>query len=284
MLILNGKQVAQAHQVKLSQEVAVFAKTYGRRPGLAVILVGDDPASHVYVRNKEKACQEVGIVSFRYALPKHAAQAEVEAQLAELAVNPMIDGILVQFPLPHGLSQDRVLEAISPQKDADGLTFANLGYLLAGKATVQPCTPHGVMQILAHYGTGLAGRHAVVVGRSHIVGKPMAQMLLNADATVTVCHSKTQNLAQYTRQGDVVVVAAGRPNFLGRDDFKPGAVVVDVGIHRLAGGLCGDVRFAELEGHVSAATPVPGGVGPMTIAMLLDNTLRLAERRMSGIE
>ena len=190
----------------------------------------------------------------------------------------------MQFPLPHGLSQDRVLEAISPQKDADGLTFANLGYLLAGKATVQPCTPHGVMQILAHYGIGLAGRHAVVVGRSHIVGKPMAQMLLNADATVTVCHSKTQNLAQYTRQGDVVVVAAGRPNFLGRDDFKPGAVVVDVGIHRLAGGLCGDVRFAELEGQVSAATPVPGGVGPMTIAMLLENTLRLAEQRMSGIE
>ena len=283
-LILDGKQVAAARRALLAEKVAAFTKKAGRAPGLAVVLVGADPASQIYVRNKVKACGEAGIASTHLEQPATLSQAELNKIIDGLNADDRVDGILVQLPLPKGLNETEATERISSHKDPDGLTSGNLGLLFAGRTRVAPCTPFGVMKIFEHFKIDLAGKSAVVVGRSNIVGKPMAQLLLEANATVTIAHSKTQDLKAVTSQADIVVVAAGKPQFMGKEFFKKGAVVADVGIHRVAGQdgkskVCGDVRTEELMGFASAVTPVPGGVGPMTIQMLLENTLRLAELR-----
>nr|BFD60788.1 bifunctional methylenetetrahydrofolate dehydrogenase/methenyltetrahydrofolate cyclohydrolase FolD [Bdellovibrio sp. CKG001]BFD64201.1 bifunctional methylenetetrahydrofolate dehydrogenase/methenyltetrahydrofolate cyclohydrolase FolD [Bdellovibrio sp. HM001] len=281
MLILNGKEVAKEVRSALVPRVANFKDKAGRPPHLSVVIVGDDPASHTYVKNKKIACEKVGMTSTIHSMPATTTQAQLNEALKKLNADSEVDGILVQFPLPKHLSSHEVLKLVSPEKDADGLTYASLGYFFAGRPFVSPCTPAGVMQILKHYQISVQGRNAVVVGRSNIVGKPMAHMLTEAHATVTLCHSKTENLSEMTRQADLVVVAAGKARFLGKEDFKKDAIVIDVGMHGSGQGgkLCGDVRFEELDGWVKAATPVPGGVGPMTIAMLLQNTCLLAEKR-----
>lgn len=280
MQILDGKQVSSARREKLKIQIDEFKRLKGRAPGLAVILVGDDPASHVYVANKIKACSEVGIESIERRLPADTSAKDLKATVDALNEDPKVDGILLQLPLPKGLKSEEALEWIAPHKDADCLTAENLGRLWSGRTLTTPCTPWGVMAILEHYKIPVAGKSAVVVGRSAIVGKPMAHLLVQADATVTVCHSKTKNLREFTSKADIVVVAAGRPEFLGKGDFAQGSVVIDVGIHRKVvdgkNKLCGDVRLKELEGVIQAGTPVPGGVGPMTITMLLENTLILA--------
>lgn len=283
-LLLDGKHVAATRRALLAEKVKNFASKHGRKPGLAVVLVGADPASQIYVRNKVKACGEAGIASFHIEQPPTLTQTELHNIIDELNGRDDVDGILVQLPLPKALNETFATERISPQKDPDGLTSGNLGLLFAGRTRVAPCTPSGVMKIFEHYKIEVAGKSAVVVGRSNIVGKPMAQLLLKANATVTIAHSKTPDLKSVTSQADIVVVAAGRPQFLGRDYFKPGAVIADVGIHRVQDSdgksrVCGDVRSEELMGFARAITPVPGGVGPMTIQMLLENTLRLAELR-----
>ncbi len=280
--LLDGKHVAQTRRAVLAQKVAAFVSKRGRKPGLAVVLVGADPASQIYVRNKVKACGEAGIDSFRIEQPGTLTQAELHGIIDELNARKDVDGILVQLPLPKGLNETEATERISPLKDPDGLTSGNMGLLFAGRTRVAPCTPSGVMKIFEHYKIDIAGKSAVVVGRSNIVGKPMAQLLLEANATVTIAHSKTADLKAVTSQADIVVVAAGKPQFMGKEFFKLGAVVADVGIHRVPGTdgksrVCGDVRTEELMGVVKAITPVPGGVGPMTIQILLENTLRLAE-------
>jgi methylenetetrahydrofolate dehydrogenase (NADP+)/methenyltetrahydrofolate cyclohydrolase len=280
--ILDGKAVSEARRTKLKAEVDEFRRITKRSPGLAVILVGEDPASQVYVGNKIKACKEVGIESLERRLPADVGAATLKAIIQDFNVNPIVDGILLQLPLPKHLNATEAISWIAPNKDADCLTPENLGKLWSGRALTTPCTPWGVMVILDHYKIPVAGKTAVVVGRSNIVGKPMAHLLTQADATVTVCHSRTPNVREFTSKADLVVVAAGKQELLGKGDFKEGAVVIDVGMHRKAGAngkskLCGDVRLKELEGIVQAATPVPGGVGPMTITMLLENTLRLAQ-------
>lgn len=276
MVILDGKKVAEAHRERLKADVAKFLKEKGRAPGLAVILVGDDPASQVYVGNKIKACAAIGMVSREERLPATITEAGLKAVIDKLNEDPSVDGMILQLPLPSHLNSQLAMEWIRPEKDADCLTAENQGRLWSGHPRTVPCTPAGVMAILEHYKIPVAGKNAVVVGRSAIVGRPMAHLLTMADATVTLCHSKTKNLTDFTRKADLVVVAAGRPEFLGGTDFASSATVVDVGIHRPEGrGLCGDVRFKELK--VAAATPVPGGVGPMTITMLLTNTLTLAK-------
>lgn len=283
---LEGKAVSEARRKIIAQASADFKKAHGRQPGLAVILVGDDPASHVYVANKLKACQEVGIRSLEHKLPENTSPEHLKKVIEELNADPQVDGVLMQLPLPKHLNSDEAIEWISPAKDADCLTSQNLGRLWSGRALTTPCTPWGVMVILEHYKIDVAGKNAVVIGRSNIVGKPMAHLLTQANATVTVCHSKTKNLREHTLKADLVVVAAGQPEFLGQGDFKAGSVVIDVGIHRKAPNsdgkskLCGDVRLKELEDTIQAGTPVPGGVGPMTITMLMENTVRLAKARL----
>jgi len=285
MQILDGKLVAEQRRQKLKARVDQFAAAHGRPPGLVVILVGDDPASQVYVGGKMKACAAAGLYSREERLPSSATMADIKGVITKLNNDPKVDGMILQLPLPKGLKAEEAIEWINPGKDADCLTTANLGKLWQGRALSTPCTPWGVMAILEHYKIPVEGKSAVVVGRSNIVGKPMAHLLTQANATVTVCHSKTKNVQDHTRHADIVVVAAGQPEMLGRGDFAKGAVVIDVGIHRkvVAGKnkLCGDVRLGEIEDTVSAATPVPGGVGPMTIAMLLENTMLLAERAAS---
>ncbi len=277
MILLSGTKVSAKIRKQLAQESAEFLKARRRPPGLAVVIVGDDPASHVYVKNKIKACDEVGFRSFHHHLPATVSESEVLERIQSLTDSPEVDGMLVQLPLPKHLSSERILAAISPLKDADALTIENQGLLYAGRPRVKPCTPAGVIEILKHYDIPIAGQEAVVVGRSAIVGRPMAQLLLMEDATVTIAHSKTRDLRDVTLRADIVVVAAGKPRFLGADDFKKDSVIIDVGVHRLFDGLCGDVRFEELRAFARAATPVPGGVGPMTITMLLQNTLQLAK-------
>ncbi|MDG0815462.1 bifunctional methylenetetrahydrofolate dehydrogenase/methenyltetrahydrofolate cyclohydrolase FolD [Bdellovibrio svalbardensis] len=281
MLILDGKEVSNKVRASLLPRIQKFVEKTGRAPQLTVVIVGDDKASHIYVRNKKIACEKLGMSSTILALPVTTTQSQLNQTLHQLNQDPTVDGILVQFPLPAHLSSHEVLEIVSPDKDADGLTYKSIGYFFAGQPIVRPCTPAGIMTILKHYNISVEGLRAVVVGRSNIVGKPMAQMLTEANATVTVCHSKTKNLAQFTREADLVVVAAGRAGLLGKDDFKKDAIVIDVGMHGsgMGGKLCGDVRFEELHGWVAAATPVPGGVGPMTITTLLQNTCLLAEKR-----
>ncbi len=278
MKIMNGKDVANALEKNIKLRVEVFQKMAQKPPGLAVVFIGDDPSSKIYIRNKEAACKRVGIHSVRYDVDKKTSIEELDALMNRLNADGDIHGILVQIPIPKPFEYSHVLERLNPLKDVDGLTYENLGLLWAGTPRIEPCTPKGVMALLKHYNISVEGKYAVVVGRSSIVGKPMAQLLMNKNATVTVCHSKTLNLESYTRQADIVVVAAGKPHLLGKEAFKKDAVVIDVGIHRKESGeLCGDVRFDELHNHVKAASPVPKGVGPMTITMLLENTLYLAE-------
>lgn len=276
-LILSGKDVAAARSTELKRRIARFKETTGRAPGLAVILVGEDPASQVYVGNKVKKCAELGIQSFHHVLSATSTPAQISALIKELNLQMQTDGILLQLPLPKGLKSDSLIEEIDPRKDPDALTSANMGLLMLGQTRVAPCTPSGIMKMLEHYKISVAGQNAVVVGRSNIVGKPMAQLLLEANATVTMAHSKTQDLAKVCKDADILVFAAGKPKLFGKEFVKKGAVVIDVGIHRVDGKLCGDVKADELMGYASALTPVPGGVGPMTIHMLMENTVSLAE-------
>lgn len=277
--------VSAARRQKIAAQAEEFKKSAGRPPGLAVILVGQDPASQVYVNNKLKACDEVGVHSIEHKLPDSTTPENLKATIDSLNADPMIDGILLQLPLPKHLNADEAINWISPAKDADCLTAHNLGLLWSGRALTTPCTPWGVMVILEHYGIDVSGMNAVVIGRSNIVGKPMAHLLTEANATVTVCHSKTKDLRTHTLQADLVVVAAGRREFVGAGDFKKDSIVIDVGIHRHnfngKSRICGDVRLKELDGVIRAGTPVPGGVGPMTITMLLENTIRLARFRLT---
>ncbi|MCP9806168.1 bifunctional methylenetetrahydrofolate dehydrogenase/methenyltetrahydrofolate cyclohydrolase FolD [Cyanobium sp. T1B-Tous] len=280
---LDGRQLAGEIEARLQAVIAEHLPAVGRPPGLAVLRVGDDPASGVYVANKEKACARVGITSLGAHLSATASPAEVLAAVQRLNADPACDGILLQLPLPAGLDEGPLLLAIDPDKDADGLHTLNLGRLLKGEPGPRSCTPAGVMALLARHGVELAGQRAVVVGRSILVGQPMALMLQAAHATVSVAHSRTADLAALTRQADVLVVAAGRPRMIGAEHVKPGAVVVDVGIHRTESGLCGDVRFEEVEPIASAISPVPGGVGPMTVTLLLVNTV-VAWCRRAGVD
>lgn len=280
--VLDGKLLAASIEERLAALIHAGQGQAGRPPGLAVLRLGDDPASGVYVANKEKACGRVGINSFGHHLPASTPCARVLSLIEELNADPRVDGILLQLPLPRGFDERPLLAAIDPDKDADGLHTLNLGRLLKGETGPRSCTPAGVMALLAKAEVELEGRRAVVVGRSILVGMPMALMLQAANATVTVAHSRTRDLESLTRQADVLVAAAGRPRLIGAEHVSPGVVVVDVGIHRLPadpglgamakGSLCGDVRFEEVEPLASAITPVPGGVGPMTVAMLLVNT------------
>jgi methylenetetrahydrofolate dehydrogenase (NADP+)/methenyltetrahydrofolate cyclohydrolase len=279
MLILDGKLASRARMEALKPRIQNFFKRVGRVPHLVVVVVGNHVASEVYVRNKIKSCEAVGLKSSKIALSANTSQQELNDVLDQLNDDPLVDGILVQLPLPEGLDEDEINQRLSAEKDSDGFTFNVLGRLWAGQKSVAPCTPQGVMNLLEYFKVSVSGMDAVVVGRSMIVGKPMAHLLTEANATVTICHSKTKDLRKYTLAADLVVVAAGKKHLLGRDDFKKGAIVVDVGMHGSGEGrgLAGDVRFSELDGWVSAATPVPGGVGPMTISTLLENTVTLAE-------
>ena len=277
MTLIDGKAVAAQVRQQLTAKVEAFKQTHGRPPCLGVILVGEDPASQVYVRNKHRACEQVGMTSRQVVLSAETTESHLKAEVDKLNGDPEVDGFLVQLPLPGGLSAEAVKNWIDPKKDADGLTPENLGLLVAGTPRVVSCTPLGVMELIKSTGYDLEGKNAVVVGRSQIVGLPMSLLLTQANATVTICHSKTKNLQQKTREADVVVVAAGKPKMLGQGDFKKDALVIDVGIHRTENGLCGDVDFENVKDQVGYITPVPGGVGPMTIAMLLQNTIKLAE-------
>ena len=283
-LRLDGKTLASTVEGRLTAVVDAFMGDVGRPPGLAVLRVGDDPASAIYVANKEKACARVGIASFGAHLAAETPADEVLSTIQTLNADSRVDGILLQLPLPKGLDERPLLEAIDPAKDADGLHTLNLGRLLKGEPGPRSCTPAGVMALLRSNGIDPAGQRAVVIGRSILVGQPMALMLQAANATVTVTHSRTADLAAHTREADIVVVAAGRPGMVGAEHIKPGAAVVDVGIHRKPeGGLCGDVVAGEVEPIAAALSPVPGGVGPMTVTMLLVNTV-VAWCRRHGIE
>lgn len=276
--ILDGNALSASLRESLRERAAALT-AQGCVPGLAVILVGENAASQVYVRNKIKACETVGLHSEKYDYPADAEPQTVLDRIATLNADPKIHGILVQLPLPSQFDEDAVLEAISPEKDVDGFHAVNVGLLMQGSPRFISCTPYGVMQMLKAEGVSLKGKEAVVVGRSNIVGKPMAMLLLGASATVTVCHSQTVDLAAHTRRADVLIAAVGRPKMITGDMLKPGAVVIDVGINRLPDGkLCGDVDFESVKEVASLITPVPGGVGPMTITMLLTNTIEAAER------
>ena len=275
---IDGNAIARELRAGLSRRAATLAAS-GVRPGLSVVRIGDHPASSVYVRNKIAACGDTGIYSQDIHLPDTAGEATLLGRIKALNDDPRIHGILVQLPLPRGFSTERVQEAVSPMKDVDGFHPTNVGLLSTGHPRFVPCTPLGIMKLLEHEGVDPEGRHAVVVGRSNIVGKPMALLLLQKGATVTICNSKTTDLGSMTRQAEILVVAAGRPKLIAADMVRRGAVVVDVGINRLADGkLAGDVDFQSVLGTASRVTPVPGGVGPMTIAMLLENTIASAER------
>ena len=279
MKLIDGKAIAADIRAELKIRTQAFEQKYGKKIGLAVVLIGNDPASAVYVRNKVKACGEVGIRSFRHDLPQETTHKQAEELVSALAEDENVHGILVQLPLPAGLDEKRLLSLIPPEKDVDGFLAENIGKLAVREEGTVACTPLGVMELLARSGISAAGKRAVVVGRSNIVGRPMALLLLNADATVTVCHSKTKDLAEECRRADVLVAAIGKAKFITADMVKEGVVVIDVGMDRDENGrLCGDVDFENVKEKASAITPVPGGVGPMTIAMLLKNTCDAAER------
>lgn len=286
MVLIDGKGTAAAIREELKAEIAANLGRAGRPPGLAVILVGDDPASQVYVRNKERACAEAGVLSLPYRLPAETTQGALMRLMAELNADAAVDGILLQLPLPGGLDAQACLLAMDPAKDVDGFHPENVGRLSLGLPGFVSCTPAGVMELLRRYDLSPAGKKAVVVGRSNIVGKPLAMLLARpgeyADATVTVCHSRTADLAAECRNADFLFLALGRPRFVTGDMVKPGAVVIDVGINRTSDGLCGDADFASVSGKASALTPAPGGVGPMTIAMLLSNTVRAWKEHCCG--
>ena len=279
--ILDGKATAESLRQEQAQRVAAL-QARGITPGLAVVLVGENPASQTYVRNKERACQAVGIYSEVHRLPQSTSQQELLGLIARLNADPKIHGVLVQLPLPEKLDEEQVILAIRPDKDVDGFHPENAGKLLLGQEAFIPCTPRGILVLLERAGIPVAGREVVVVGRSNIVGKPAGLLFLAQNATVSVCHSRTANLAEHTRRADILVVAVGKPGFITADMVRPGAVVVDVGINRVGDRLVGDVDFEGVSQVAGWITPVPGGVGPMTISMLLENTLEAAERLASA--
>ena len=278
-IILDGKLTSQKVRERIKAEVEALPEG-ARRPGLAVVIVGDDPASHVYVRNKKKGCEEVGFLSREYALPESTTEEELISLVEKLNADEEIDGILVQLPLPRHLDEKRVIEKIDSSKDVDAFSYHNVGRITVGDYDFLPCTPAGVMELLHEYNIEVSGKRAVVIGRSNIVGKPQALLLLQENATVTVAHSRTVNLPEITREADILVVAIGKAKFVGADMVKEGAVVIDVGMDRDENGkLCGDVDFEMVAEKASDITPVPGGVGPMTITELLKNTLTSYKRR-----
>ncbi|MCC7084711.1 MAG: bifunctional methylenetetrahydrofolate dehydrogenase/methenyltetrahydrofolate cyclohydrolase FolD [Pirellulales bacterium] len=287
--ILDGKSLAATLQTDIATRVAEFKTATGITPCLAAVLVGDDPASEVYVRNKQRGCERVGMSSQLHRLPASATESELLELIGRLNDSPAeqpVHGILVQLPLPKHIHESHILDAVLPLKDVDAFHPENVGRIVQGRPRFLPCTPHGIQQLLVCGGIETAGKHVVVLGRSEIVGKPMALMLVQhgpgADATVTICHSRTQHLAELTRQADILIVAIGKPRFVTADMVKPGAAVIDVGINRAGGKLCGDVDFDCVAQVAAAITPVPGGVGPLTIAMLLENTLRAAKLQLTA--
>jgi methylenetetrahydrofolate dehydrogenase (NADP+) / methenyltetrahydrofolate cyclohydrolase len=281
--ILEGKPVAAKVLAEVKAGVAALTAKTGVQPTLAVVLVGEDPASQIYVRNKKRAADDVGIASRDFLFPAGCSQAELAETIRKINADPTVHGILLQLPLPKGLDENEAVNAIAPAKDADGLHPMSLGNLLAGKPSMVPCTPGGCLEILDHYGIPLEGAEAVVVGRSRLVGKPLAQLLLARNATVTMCHTRTRDLGAHCRRADILCVAAGKPRFITGDMVKEGAVVIDVGVNRLdTGKLAGDVDFESASKRARAITPVPGGVGLMTVAMLMKNTLTAATRQLGG--
>lgn len=280
---IDGTQIAKTVREGVAQAVGLFCQKHGRPPSLHVVLAGDDPASAVYVRNKEKFAAQVGLSGTVHRLPQSVTEEELLGLVRALNHDPLVDGILVQFPVPPQVRQSEVLRLIHPEKDVDGLHASNVGKLWSGRTGLVPCTPRGCLRLLDEVGIDLAGKRAVVVGRSNLVGKPVAALLLARDATVTLAHSKTRDLAARCREAEVVIAAVGRAKMLNRSFIAPGATVIDVGMNRdESGKLCGDVDFADVEPIAGAITPVPGGVGPMTIAMLLENTVLAAEARIAG--
>ena len=276
--LINGKEVAE----HIKQQVKNEIEALGLKPALAVIVVGDNPASKVYVNNKKKACKAVGIESIEYSLPENITEEELLNIIDYCNISNCVHGILVQLPLPKHINESKVLERISPQKDVDGFTAINTGKLWQGDYNLAPCTAMGVIELLDYYGYDIAGQHCVIVGRSNIVGKPVAALLLERNATVTICHSKTQDLSEITKQADILISAVGKPKFITYEMVKQDAIVIDVGINRDENGkLCGDVDFEDVKGKSSAITPVPGSVGPMTVAMLMKNTLNAAKMNLT---
>ncbi|MEK4386422.1 bifunctional methylenetetrahydrofolate dehydrogenase/methenyltetrahydrofolate cyclohydrolase FolD [Solibacillus sp. FSL W7-1464] len=283
-VIINGKEIGQEIRTGVATRVQAL-KEKGITPGLAVILVGDNPASKTYVANKQKSCEQIGVYSELVKLPEDISEQALLEKIRELNERASIHGILVQLPLPKHINEDKVIQTISPEKDVDGFSPISVGKMMLGQDTYLPCTPYGVMKMLEHAGIDVAGKHAVIVGRSHIVGKPMGQLLLQKDATVTYTHSKTPDLPSFTKQADILIAAVGRANFITSEHIKEGAVVIDVGINRNQDNrLCGDVDFDDVQGIASHITPVPGGVGPMTITMLLENTVQAAEKELERQE
>ncbi len=276
--IIDGKALSQKIRSELKTKAAAFEASHNRKAGLAVILVGEDSASQIYVRNKITACEEIGIRSFAHYLPKETGKDDIIELIEALNSDNSVDGILVQLPLPDKSVENEILEHVSPFKDVDGFHAVNAGNLLLGNQCLAACTPSGVIELIKSTGTEISGKHAVVIGRSNIVGKPVAMLLLQENATVTVCHSKTHNLKDIAKDADILVVAIGKKEFVTADMVKVGAVVIDVGMNRHDGKLYGDVKFDEVSEKAAFITPVPGGVGPMTITMLLNNTIRAAER------
>ncbi|MAX17852.1 MAG: bifunctional methylenetetrahydrofolate dehydrogenase/methenyltetrahydrofolate cyclohydrolase FolD [Nitrospina sp.] len=274
MVLIDGKRVSTEIRGRLEKETAELKTKIGRTPGLATVLVGEDPASAVYVRNKNKICHEIGFQSFGQNLSAETTEEELLDIIKKLNSNDEVNGILVQLPLPDHIDSEKILLSIDPEKDVDGFHPINVGKLAIGNALLTPCTPTGIIALLDYYKIEIPGKHAVVLGRSNIVGKPVAHLLLQRHATVTICHSKTKNLQQVTRQADILIAAVGRPHFVNSDMVKEGTVVIDVGINRVDGKLTGDVDFDQVAEKAGLITPVPGGVGPMTIALLMENTLK----------
>mgnify|MGYP000545235271 FL=1 len=274
MSIIDGKKVASHIKDKIAAEVKILKEKTGKIPGLAVVLVGDDPASTVYVKNKNKTCKNIGFQSFEHILPENTSENKLLNLINELNNDDQVNGILVQLPLPSHISSKKILVSINPQKDVDGFHLENVGRLVTGNALFKPCTPAGIIKLLDEYKIEIEGTNAVIIGRSNIVGKPVSFLFLERNATVTICHSRTKDLPSITRSADILIAAIGKPNFVSLDMVKNNAVVIDVGINRLDGKLVGDVDFTSVSKQASLITPVPGGVGPMTIAMLMENTLQ----------
>jgi len=274
MSIIDGKKVSSHIKDNIAAEVKILKNKTGKTPGLAVVLVGDDPASAVYVKNKNKTCKNIGFQSFQHILPENTSEDKLLNLINELNNDDQVNGILVQLPLPSHISSKTILVSINPQKDVDGFHLENVGRLVTGNALFKPCTPAGIIKLLDEYKIEIEGKNAVIIGRSNIVGKPVSFLLLERNATVTICHSRTKDLPSITRSADILIAAIGKPNFVSLDMVKNNAVVIDVGINRLDGKLVGDVDFTSVSKQASLITPVPGGVGPMTIAMLMENTLQ----------
>ena len=274
MVLIDGKKVSGEIRNRLADEIQELKKKTGKTPGLATVLVGDDPASAVYVRNKNKICGELGFQSFEQKLSADTSEEKLLQLVGELNTNKDVHGILVQLPLPDQIDSEKILQAIDPKKDVDGFHPVNVGKLVVGNALLTPCTPTGIIALLDRYDIEISGKHAVIIGRSNIVGKPVSMLLLHRNATITICHSRTQNLEEVTRSADILVAAVGRANFVTDEMVSEGTVVIDVGINRVDGKLTGDVDFEPVSKKASHITPVPGGVGPMTIALLMENTLK----------